>query len=50
MEKDIKTYDDTVITLKSLYEQKRIDKTKVQLLFASKKITLEEYEYIIKQE
>ena len=39
MEKDVIKYDDTVITLKSLYEQKRIDKTKVQLLFASKKIT-----------
>lgn len=40
-------YDDVIETLKALYEKGKLTKTQLQTMLASKKITLEEYEYII---
>lgn len=43
-------YDDVIETLKALYEKDKLTKTQLQTMLASKKITLEEYEYIIDEQ
>lgn len=49
MESNEKKYSDVVITLKSLLEQKRVSVSTIRKMLTDKKITTEEYEYIIKR-
>lgn len=43
-------YSQVVITLKSLFTQKKISVSAVRKMLSEKKITTEEYEYIIKRD
>lgn len=49
MENNEKKYSDVVVTLKSLLEQKKISVSTVRKMLSDKKITAEEYEFIIKR-
>ena len=49
MDEEKKDYGMVVETLKSLYVQKKIELRKIREMVGEKKITPEEYEYIIKR-
>ena len=50
METSEQKYSDVVETLRSLYRKGKITKDQVTLMRAGKKITQEEYEYIISED
>lgn len=43
-------YSNVVLTLKSLFKQKKISVSDVRKMLSAKKITTEEYEYIVKRD
>lgn len=46
-EQNTKEYSQVIITLKSLLVQKKISVSAIRKMLSEKKITVEEYEYII---